>query len=45
MIKELHFAQLKLEDANLEVNEPDSSPQKWAVYMRDTVKYHDERRA
>jgi glutamine synthetase len=37
LIKELHFAQLKLEDANLEVNQPDSSPQKWAVYMRDTV--------
>ena len=37
LIKELHFAQLKLEDANLEDNQPDSSPQKWAVYMRDTV--------
>jgi glutamine synthetase len=37
LIKELHFAQLKLEDANLELNQPDSSPQKWAVYMRDTV--------
>jgi glutamine synthetase len=37
LIKELHFAQLKLEDANLEINQPDSSPQKWAVYMRDTV--------
>jgi glutamine synthetase len=37
LIKELHFAQIKLEDANLELNQPDSSPQKWAVYMRDTV--------
>jgi glutamine synthetase len=37
LIKELHFALLKLEDANLEENQPDSSPQKWAIYMRDTV--------
>jgi glutamine synthetase len=37
LIKELHFAQLKLEDANLEDNQPDSSPAKWAVYIRDTV--------
>ncbi len=37
LVKELHFAQLKLEDANLALNQPDSSPQKWAVYMRDTV--------
>ncbi len=37
LVKELHFAQLKLEDANLELNQPDSSPQKWAVYMRDVV--------
>jgi len=37
LIKELHFALIKLEDANLKDNQPDSSPQKWAVYMRDTV--------
>jgi glutamine synthetase len=37
LIKELHFAQLKLEDANLEENQPDSSPAKWATYIRDTV--------
>ena len=37
LIKELHFAQLKLEDANLDENHPDGSPQKEAVYMRDTV--------
>jgi glutamine synthetase len=37
LVKELHFALTKLEDANLPENKPDSSPQKWAVYMRDTV--------
>jgi glutamine synthetase len=37
LIKELHFAQLKLEDANLDENHPEGSPQKEAVYMRDTV--------
>jgi glutamine synthetase len=37
LIKELHFALLKLEDANLEENQPDSSPAKWAAYIRDTV--------
>jgi glutamine synthetase len=37
LIKELHYALVKLEDANLKENQPDSSPQKWAVYMRDTV--------
>jgi glutamine synthetase len=37
LIKELHFAMLKLEDANLSDNQPDSSAMKWAVYMRDTV--------
>jgi glutamine synthetase len=36
-VKELHYAQRKLEDANLAENHPDSSPQKEAVYMRDTV--------
>ncbi len=37
LIKELHFAQVKLEDANLDENHPHGSPQKEAVYMRDTV--------
>jgi glutamine synthetase len=37
LIKELHFAQLKLEDANLAENQPDSTPAKWATYIRDTV--------
>jgi len=35
--KEFHFALLKLEDANLDENHPDSSAMKEAVYMRDTV--------
>jgi glutamine synthetase len=37
LVKELHFALLKLEDVNLKENQPDSSAQKWATYMRDTV--------
>ncbi|HEY5044842.1 MAG TPA: glutamine synthetase III [Solirubrobacteraceae bacterium] len=37
LVKELHFALLKLEDANLKDNQPDSSPAKWAAYMHDTV--------
>jgi glutamine synthetase len=37
LVKELHFALTKLEDVNLPDNQPDSAPQKWAVYMRDTV--------
>ncbi len=37
LIKEFHFALLKLEDANLAENHPDSSPMKEAIYMRDTV--------
>ncbi len=37
LIKELHFALTKLEDANLDENHPDSSPQKEALYMRDGV--------
>jgi glutamine synthetase len=37
LIKELHFAQLKLEDANLDENHPDASIMKEATYMRDTV--------
>jgi glutamine synthetase len=36
LVKELHFAQLKLEDANLDENHPDGA-QKEAVYMRDSV--------
>jgi glutamine synthetase len=36
LIKEMHFAQLKLEDANLDENHPEGF-QKEAVYMRDTV--------
>jgi glutamine synthetase len=37
LLKELHYAVVKLEDANLPENQPDSPPQKWAVYMRDRV--------
>jgi glutamine synthetase len=37
IVKELHFALVKLEDANLDENHPDSSAQKEAVYMRDAV--------
>ena len=37
LIKELHFALLKLEDANLEDNQDDSSPVKWAAYVHDVV--------
>jgi len=37
LVRELHFALLKLEDANLDENQTDDSPGKWAVYMRDTV--------
>jgi glutamine synthetase len=37
VVKELHFAQVKLEDANLDENHPEGSPQKEALYMRDTV--------
>jgi glutamine synthetase len=37
LIKELHFAQLKLEDANLDENHPDTQILKEALYMRDTV--------
>jgi glutamine synthetase len=36
LIKELHFAILKLEDANLDANHPEDI-HKEAVYMRDTV--------
>jgi glutamine synthetase len=37
VIKELHFGLRALEDANLKDNQPDSSPEKWAAYMRDRV--------
>src|SRR3984885_8566182 len=37
LVKELHFAILKLEDANLDENHPSDSAQKEALYMRDTV--------
>jgi glutamine synthetase len=37
LIKELHFAILKLEDANLKENQTDSTAVKWAAYMHDRV--------
>ncbi len=37
VVKELHYALIKLEDANLEDNQDDTNAQKWAEYMRDTV--------
>jgi glutamine synthetase len=37
LVKELLFALVKLEDANLSDNQPDSSAMKWALYMRDTT--------
>jgi glutamine synthetase len=37
VVKELHFALLKLEDVNLSDNQDDSSPSKWAAYMHDRV--------
>jgi glutamine synthetase len=37
LIRELHFALTKLEDANLDENHPEGSPQKEAIYMRDKV--------
>jgi glutamine synthetase len=37
LVKELLFALVKLEDANLSDNQPDGSAMKWAIYMRDTV--------
>jgi glutamine synthetase len=37
LIKELHFAQIKLEDANLDENHPDSPIMKEAIYIRDSV--------
>jgi glutamine synthetase len=37
VVKELHFALVKLEDANLDENHPEGSAQKESIYMRDTV--------
>jgi glutamine synthetase len=37
VVKELHFALRALEDANLEENQDDSSPVKWAAYVHDRV--------
>ena len=37
LIKELHFALLKLEDANLPISQEDSTPLKWARYVHDKV--------
>jgi glutamine synthetase len=37
LVKEFHYALIKLEDANLSDNQPDSSAMKWATYMRDTT--------
>jgi glutamine synthetase len=37
VIRELHFALLKLEDANLEDNQDDATAEKWAAYVHDRV--------
>ncbi len=37
LVKELHYAIIKLEDANLDENHPDGTAQKEALYMRDSV--------
>jgi glutamine synthetase len=37
VIKEMHFALRALEDANLEDNQDDSTPLKWARYVHDRV--------
>jgi glutamine synthetase len=37
LVKELHYAIIKLEDANLKENQPDATAQGWATYMRDDV--------
>ena len=37
LIKELHYAIIKLEDVNLKENQTDSTPVKWAAYMHDRV--------
>jgi len=37
VVRELHFALLKLEDANLDANHPHGPAHREALYMRDTV--------
>jgi glutamine synthetase len=37
VIKELHYALIALEDANLADNQDDSTPMKWARYVHDRV--------
>jgi glutamine synthetase len=37
LIKELHYAILKLEEANLKENQDDKTAVRWAAYMHDTV--------
>jgi glutamine synthetase len=37
LVKELHYAILKLDDVNLKENQDDATPVKWAAYMHDTV--------
>ena len=37
VVKELHYAILKLEDVNLKENQDDSNAVKWAAYMHDRV--------
>jgi glutamine synthetase len=37
LVKELHYAILKLEEANLQENQDDKSAPKWAAYMHDKV--------
>ena len=37
LVKEFHYALVKLEDANLDENHPEESAQKEAIYMRDEV--------
>ena len=37
LIKELHFAILKLKEANLSENQDDKTAVKWAAYMHDKV--------
>jgi glutamine synthetase len=37
LIKELHFAILKLEEVNLKENQDDKTAVKWAAYMHDAV--------
>ncbi|HUB37011.1 MAG TPA: glutamine synthetase III [Solirubrobacteraceae bacterium] len=37
LVKELHYAILKLEDANLQENQDDKTATKWAAYMHDKV--------